>query len=135
MTKIMQDCQREYKETPIDSNDVCLKNFYNALKTRGFNFDPFKIIKEIDAEAESQFKKLFKEMFNGLKPDRLVDIKNEIIKWYNEEEVRFETFRLNYIETMKGPIPVPEEPVSGVALAAQVEEENKVLPIKKKGKR
>lgn len=103
LSKTMEQCRKDYKEEPISSDDVALKRLAEALKTKGFNFDPFKIIKEIDAEAEAQFKKIFKDLFSGLGPNRLADIKNEIIKWYNDEEARFNAFRDNYLDTAKGP--------------------------------
>lgn len=103
--ELMQKIQQEYKEEPIQNcvTDQQLKNFGEALKLKGFNFDPFKVIKEIDAEAERQFKKMFADHFTGVKVDRLADIKNEIIAWYNAEEERFAKFRDNYLATAQGP--------------------------------
>lgn len=140
MAEVMEKVKADYKETPIETDDISLRNFAQALKTKGFNFDPFKIIKEIDSEAERQFKAMFHDMFKGLKPDRLVDIKNEIIKWYNDEEVRFEQFRLSYIETAKGPaqMDVGSTPVfvhSDAHEALPIAEDSVVIPMKKKGKK
>ncbi len=133
LSKTMEACRKEYQEEPLVTDDLSLTKFLEALKTKGFNFDPFSFIKLLDSEAERQHKSLFGDLFTGLKPDRLAEIKNKVIKWYNEEEVRFETFRVNYIETAKGPaqMELGSTPAFVHPTDVPVEEEAKVLPMKK----
>lgn len=103
LSNTMAECRKAYVEEPLATDDLSLKKFLEAIKHKGFNFDPFSFIKLLDAEAERQHKAIFADLFSGIKPDRLADIKNEVIKWYNDEEVRFQTFKENFINTSKGP--------------------------------
>jgi hypothetical protein len=114
ITNIMETIRNEYKETPIDTKIPALKNLIKKLNERGFNFDPFSLVKEIDAEADKQFKKLTADTLSGLTVGALSAIKNEVITWYNDEEVRFEAFRTDYLKKKA------EEDESQVELLAEV---------------
>ncbi len=135
ITVIMEKIRKEYKETPLETKNLALKNLIKKLEERGFNFEPFSLVKEIDAEADRQFKRLVADTVNGLTVNNLASIKSEIITWYNDEEVRFEAFRMDYLK--KAAEAAPEVPSSQVALQ-KVQEQEKVTPIshgKKKGKK
>lgn len=138
--EVMKKINDDYKETPIEAKNGQLAKLCAALKHKGFNFHPSAIIKELDLIAEKQFKSIIGDLFTGMGPDKLVDVKNEIIQWYNDEEVRFAAFKENYLSTIAGPvemdvgsIPVFETaPTSGVALAKlqEVEMAAEVTPFK-----
>lgn len=98
--KIMDEVNAAYKATPIDPQNAKLKLFIEKLKARGFNFDPFKVIKLLDIEANRQHEELVSEFFKGQHTDVIASAKDEIIKWYYEEEERFAVFKEVYL---KGP--------------------------------
>jgi hypothetical protein len=106
MKETMAKVHKEYKEEPLKTEIKPLERFVEALKTKGFNLDPFKICKILDAEAERQFEATFSDIFKGQSIDVISKTKDEVIKWYNEEEARFEIFRENYIKNAQGPMPM-----------------------------
>ena len=135
----MERVRKEYKETPIETSIPALKNLIKKLSERGFNFEPFSLVKEIDAEADKQFKRLTSDTLSGLTVGALSAIKNEIIKWYNEEEERFQVFTKEFakkeLKKLDAELPI----ASGVALEELQKQEQlanvTVMPTKKKGKK
>lgn len=96
--QIMDDVNKAYgKGTPIEPINIQLKKFTEKLAERGFLFDPREVCKMIDTEAKVQYKDLFDSFFKGHHLDNLTEAKNEVIKWYNEEEERFSKFRDAYL--------------------------------------
>lgn len=121
--ELMKKINDDYKETPIVATNGQLAKLCEALKHKGFNFHPSAIIKELDLIAEKQFKSIVGDLFTGMGPDKLVDVKNEIIQWYNDEEIRFAAFKENYLSNIAGPFPKSE---SAVEVDKEIVEETSV---------
>lgn len=135
-SKVLNDAmaavQDTYKEEPLQTPDMLLTKLQSAIESKGFNFYPHVLCKAIDAEAERQFQEMVKDIIKGVPPLRLNEIKNTIIKWYNEEEIRFDTYKSNFMEFARPPVLADIRP----AFVHQDPEEvvEKVTPIKKKKK-
>lgn len=128
--ELMKKINDEYKETPLVAVNGQLAKLCEALKTKGFNFHPSAIIKELDTIVEKQFKGIVSDLFTGMSPEKIVDIKNEIIQWYNDEETRFSAFRESYLQTSQGPL---EKSESAIEIDKEIIEEAplaEVTPIK-----
>ncbi len=112
---LMDDINKAFKESPIEPTNLQLKTFASKLSERGLRFDPREICKMIDAEAKRQHQELFDSLFKGHHISTLTEAKDQTIKWYNDEEERFELFKQNYIETLNSPVtPAEAEAVAPV---------------------
>lgn len=146
LNQAMEAVQKTYIENKLESGDPLLTKIQSAIESKGFNFYPHALCKSIDTEAERQFEEMIKDIIKGVPPKKLNEMKTTIIKWYNEEEERFEKYRSNFMEFARPPVmsdSVPtfvhqenassaeSAPVSETN-AEEVKEEEKVLPMKKK---
>jgi len=131
----MEEVHRTYKENPLTTEDLLLKKIKDAIDSKGFNFYPHALCKAIDAEAERQFQEMIKDIIKGVPPTKLNDMKSTIIKWYNEEEERFETYKNNFMNFARGPV-MPEMTPTYPQSQEEVDGSEKVTPIEKaKGKK
>jgi hypothetical protein len=124
--KIMDEVNAAFKETPIAPVTPQLLNLSKKFLERGLRLDPRQLCKLIDAEAARQYQELFDAHFRGQHISTLTAAKDEIIKWYNDEEERFSKFKDAYLSGALEP---------EVAIDAPSLEKTKVLPMKKKVKK
>lgn len=133
-----------YIEEPLKTEDLLLTKIQSAIESKGFNFYPHALCKAIDAEAERQFQEMIKDIIKGVPPLRLNEMKNSIITWYNEEEVRFETYKNGFMDFARPPVMAETLPTfvhseevksEPIATITPEPEETKVIPLKKKGEK
>ena len=93
MTMTMGEIHLSYKETPLVSENLITNKIKDAIEAKGFNFHPSAICKALDAEAERQFQDTMLAIIKGITPTAINTVKSEIIKWYNDEEERFEKYK------------------------------------------
>ena len=141
ITDIMEEVHKNYKETPLVTDDLLIKKMQSSIESKGFNFYPHAIIKALDAEAERQFQSMLTDLIKGVPPVRLNAVKDTIIKWYNEEEERFDAYKN---ECLRGVSKEREDEIKGVGqlpfpgLELEKEEEVRYItpdieePVKKK---
>jgi hypothetical protein len=131
--KLMDEVNAAFKENPIEPTNKNLKQLADKLKERGLMFDPRELCKCIDVEAKRQYQELFDASFRGQHISSLTNAKDEVIKWFNDEEDRFSKFKDGYIMNKFAPeevlnIPIVDDEATGELTA-------KLLTLKKKGKK
>ena len=120
ITDIMEEVHKNYKETPLETDDLLIKKMQSSIESKGFNFYPHAIIKALDAEAERQFQSMLTDLIKGVPPVRLNAIKDTIIKWYNEEEERFDAYKNECIEKKLGVSKEREDEIKGLKSEVQL---------------
>ena len=123
ITDIMEEVHKNYKETPLETDDLLIKKMQSSIESKGFNFYPHAIIKALDAEAERQFQSMLTDLIKGVPPVRLNAIKDTIIKWYNEEEERFDAYKNECIEKKLGVSKAREDEIKGVGQLDIIEQD------------
>lgn len=138
----MEKVHADYKEEPLSSDNAIVKKLQDGIAKKGFNFFPAELCKKIDAEAERQFGELCTDILKGVSPTALNEVKSVIIKWYNDEEARFEKFKASYLKFDQGPLnmdightPTFEEVKLSLTIDDSKDVDTKVLPMKKKAKK
>lgn len=144
--KLMDEVNAAFIETPIDPVNPALKAFNENVKHRGLLLDPREVCKLIDAEAKRQYQEIFDLRFKGQHISTLTAAKDEVIKWFNDEEERFAKFKDGYIKNKFAPeeilndtlAPTPDETIfdraAEIPMTEVTEKLNVISMKKKKGK-
>jgi len=91
----------EFKELDFEPTIDSLVYLNRKIKDAGLLFHPFMVMQAIDNEKQRQFSEIVLDHFKGMKVFKLEECKEEIVKYVEAEQKRYE-------DHMKPKTEVPE---------------------------
>jgi hypothetical protein len=82
----------EFEETDFDPKVDSLLSLNKKIKDSGLLFHPFMVIQAIDNEKQRQFSEIVMDHFRGMRVSKLEECKEEIAKYLEEEQNRYNDF-------------------------------------------
>jgi len=103
----------EFKEQEFIPTVDSLQYLKRKIDDAGLLFHPFMVIQSIDNEKQRQFSEIVLDHFKGMKVSKLEECKEDVAKYIEEEQKRWDELNKAKIDSLDGaptPIALEEKP-------------------------